>query len=162
MTFEYYLWVQCVAFLGVGVDNEAVGNGNNNMNSSGTNDHSTNQWDCGFGSTGSWPHCECQESANWIGYYENQPGDIIYLMLQFDRPNCREFAGKQVGNEVQWLLFFGMSSCWGLPVGTGPYKQHVFNIVCQCYLNINFWSYLWKGQQIWAKNNVHTRLALNI
>ncbi len=25
------------------------------------------------------------------------------------------------------------------PVGTGPFEQHLFNIVCQCCLNINFW-----------------------
>ncbi len=28
-------------------------------------------------------------------------------------------------------------------VGTGPFKQHFFNTVCQCCLNINFCSYLW-------------------
>ncbi len=30
-----------------------------------------------------------------------------------------------------------------IPVGTGPFKQHLFNIVCQCFLTINFGSYLW-------------------
>ncbi len=38
------------------------------------------------------------------------------------------------------------------PVGTGPFKQHLFNIVCKCCLNINFWSYcivFWGGKKQW-------------
>ena len=33
--------------------------------------------------------------------------------------------GKNLGQQLQ------------NPVGTGPFKQHLFNIVCQCCLNIN-------------------------
>ncbi len=35
-------------------------------------------------------------------------------------------------------------SSHAIPVGTGPFKQHLCNNVCQCCLNINFWSYLSK------------------
>ena len=61
---------------------------------------------------------------------------VIVLQLQI---KC--FAWINYFTTVQG---FSMIFWWKNPVGTGSFKQHLFNmfnIVCQCCLNINFWSY---------------------
>ena len=68
---------------------------------------------------------------------------------------------------IVWVIIIHQGIClWQPsvnPVGTGQFKQHLFNIVCQCFLNINFCSYnMYKGPQIWANNNAFKRSALNI